>query len=433
MLAIREEGAGDPLVLVHGAGTSGAIWHRATPRLAARRRVIAPDLPGYGGSPAAGPGFALEEVADHLAAGLERAGVPARYDLVGHSMDGTATSTGRGARMVLICRVFVMTVLAREGTVPLPDGRRLAWSSGGDDDGVPVLYLHGAIGTPVRRTAALDLLIAELGIRYLAVSRPGFGRSDPCPGRRIADFPADVEHLADRLGLGRFAVVGVSAGGPYAIACARALDDRVVATAAVSSLSPLCPPHAGRWMPAHIRLGLRALARRPDLAARGGARVVRTLERHPQALARLATLGATPADRRLLDDGEMRQTAIESFLAAAAGGVQGMVEDYVTCCTAWGFDLREVLGEVHLWHGERDRFVPVEHARALAAALPRCRAQFDPEDGHFFFRRRVAEVLGALVAAVRGGARLASHPEPNGQPVGQPPPMARAAAATSSS
>ena len=62
--------------------------------------------------------------------------------------------------------------------------------------------------------------------------------------------------------------------------------------------------------------------------------------------------------------------------------------------------------------------MPVEHARALAAALPHCRAQFDAEDGHFFFRRRVAEVLGALVAAVRGGARLASDPEPNGQAVG---------------
>jgi pimeloyl-ACP methyl ester carboxylesterase len=316
--------------------------------------------------------------------------------------------------MVPICRVFVMAPAACEGTVTLPDGRRLAWSSGGDDDGVPVLYLHGAIGTPVRRTAELDLLIAQLGIHYLAVSRPGFGRSDPSPGRRIADFPKDVEHLADRLGLGRFAVVGVSAGGPYAIACARALHDRVVATAAVSSLSPLCPPHAGRWMPAHIRLGLRALARRPDLAARGGTRVVRVLERHPRALERVATLGATPADRRLLADGEMGETAIASFLAAASGGVQGMIEDYVTCCTSWGFDLGEVLGEVHLWHGERDRFVPVEHARALAAALPRCRAQFDADDGHFFFRRRVADVLGALVAAAQ-------------------PPKACAAAATISS
>jgi pimeloyl-ACP methyl ester carboxylesterase len=302
----------------------------------------------------------------------------------------------------------------REATVTLPDGRRLPWSSGGARDGVPVLYLHGAIGTPVRRTPELDALIGSLGLHYIAVSRPGFGRSDPCPGRRIADFPADVEHLADHLRLGRFAVVGVSAGGPYAIACASALPERAIATAAVSSLSPLCAPHSGRWMPVHLRIGLRALVRRPDLVARGGARAMRLLERHPRALGRLAYAGATPADRELLAAGEMSATAIDSFLAAAAGGVDGMIDDYVACCTPWGFDLPEVAGEVHLWHGERDRFVPVEHARAVAAALPRCRAQFDAQDGHFFFRRRVAEVLGALVAAAQ-------------------PPKARAAAATSSS
>ena len=211
-----------------------------------------------------------------------------------------------------ICREFLIrrplmaaAPATREGTVTLPDGRRLAWSSGGARSGVPVIYLHGAIGTPVRRTPELDALIAALGIHYIAVSRPGFGRSDPCPGRRIADFPADLEQLADRLGLGRFAVVGVSAGGPYALACARALPERAIATAAVSSLSPLCAPHAGPWMPVHLRLALRALVRRPDLVARSSVRVMKLLERHPRALGRLATLGATPADRRLLAGGEM--------------------------------------------------------------------------------------------------------------------------------
>jgi pimeloyl-ACP methyl ester carboxylesterase len=291
----------------------------------------------------------------------------------------------------------------REGTALLPDGRRLAWSSGGPQDGVPVLYLHGAIGTPVRRTPELEALIARLGIRYIAVNRPGFGRSDPCAGRRIADFPADLECLADRLGLDRFAVVGVSAGGPYAIACARALPDRAVATAAVSSVSPLCAPHAGRWMPAHLRFALRAMVRRPDLVARGGTRVMRLAERRPNALTRLASLGATPADRRLLAASEGGTAAIESFLATAAGGVRGMIDDYLTCCAAWGFHLREVLGEVHLWHGEQDHFVPVEHARVVAATLPRCRARFDADDGHFFFRRRLEDVLGALVAAFGPG------------------------------
>ena len=289
-----------------------------------------------------------------------------------------------------------------EATTTLRDGRRIAWSSGGPEDGVPIIYLHGAIGTSVERTPALDALIERLRIRYIALSRPGFGRSDPCPGRSIADFPADVERVADRLGLGRFAVVGVSAGGPYAIACARALPERVAATAAVSSLSPVCPPHAGSWMPVHLRLALRALVRRPELAARGGARAMRIVERRPRALARLARVGATPADRELLAAAEGGTAAVESCLAAAAGGVRGMIDDYLTVCSAWGFELRDVGGEVHVWHGERDRFVPVEHARAVAAALPRCQATFDARDGHFFFRRRLPEVLGALVAAVRG-------------------------------
>src|SRR6476646_8452301 len=86
MLAIREEGRGEPLVLVHGAGTSSAVWRRTMPSLAARRRVIAPDLPGYGCSPAAGPDFALPQRTDHLMAGLEGAGLHGPYDLVGHSM-----------------------------------------------------------------------------------------------------------------------------------------------------------------------------------------------------------------------------------------------------------------------------------------------------------------------------------------------------------
>jgi pimeloyl-ACP methyl ester carboxylesterase len=303
------------------------------------------------------------------------------------------------------------TALAtREGTVCLPDGRRLGWSSAGPEDGVPVLYLHGAIGTSVKRTPELDAVIAELGVRYISVSRPGFGRSDPSPGRRITDFPADVERLVDRLRIGRFAIVGVSAGGPYAIACARALPERAAATAAVSSLSPLCPPHTGRWMPAHLRFPLRTLVRRPELTQRAAARVMGSLERHPRALAQIVALGATKADRGVIGRVDTATAAVESFLATAALGVGGMIDDYVTCCGAWGFDLREVSGEVHVWHGELDRFVPVGHARALAAALPRCRASFHAEEGHFFFRRRLADVIGALVTAVRRPALVALAP-----------------------
>jgi pimeloyl-ACP methyl ester carboxylesterase len=140
MLAIREEGDGDePLVLVHGAGTSGAIWRRAVGLLAAPRRVVAPDVPGYGGSPPAGPGFALEEVTERLAAGLDEAGVAAPYDLVGHSMGGgiaillAARHPERVRRLVLVApagmAALPRTVAGLLGAVAAPYAvarRRLA-------------------------------------------------------------------------------------------------------------------------------------------------------------------------------------------------------------------------------------------------------------------------------------------------------------------
>jgi pimeloyl-ACP methyl ester carboxylesterase len=108
----------------------------------------------------------------------------------------------------------------REAEIGLRDGRRLTYLAAGDERGFPVLYLHGAIGSPRWRTPGLDSLIERLGIRYVVVNRPGFGGSDPSPGRTVAGFATDVEDLADGLGFERFSVVGLSAGAPYALACA---------------------------------------------------------------------------------------------------------------------------------------------------------------------------------------------------------------------
>ena len=92
------------------------------------------------------------------------------------------------------------------GAVRLPDGRSISFISAGPADGVPVVSLHGAIGSPRWRTPGLDELIDRLSIRYLVINRPGFGGSDPSPGRSVVDFASDlgqephrVPILADRL------------------------------------------------------------------------------------------------------------------------------------------------------------------------------------------------------------------------------------------
>src|SRR3990172_3369561 len=110
--------------------------------------------------------------------------------------------------------------------VKLPDGTMVGYAEAGDPAGPPVMYLHGSpssrleVGLPGIREAA-----EGLGLRVLAPDRPGMGLSTFCR-YSIADYPQLVRSFADALGLGRFAVTGVSGGGKEACARAWALGDR---------------------------------------------------------------------------------------------------------------------------------------------------------------------------------------------------------------
>ena len=287
----------------------------------------------------------------------------------------------------------------RVGSIRLADGRRLAFAAAGPDDGFPILYLHGAIGSPLRASPLLARTIDRLRLRWVCVQRPGFAGSDHQPGRTLLDFAGDVRQLARALGMSRLGLVGVSAGGPYALACAQRLPDLVGAVAVCSSLSPLCPPHAVPDLAARMRLPMRLIAARPRACTGALDAVMRAAHRHPRLVMRAMTVGAPQSDRVLLEDPEARATAVHGLLAATAGGVGGLVDDYLVCCRPWGFGPQDVATEVHLWHGAQDALVPIEHAWQLAAALPRCRAAFDPDDGHFFFRRRTPEILERLLRA----------------------------------
>src|SRR5262245_60446759 len=273
-------------------------------------------------------------------------------------------------------------------TVRLADGRSMALGDVGPRDGLPVLYLHGAIGAPLECRGELAMAIETLGIRLLLPQRPGFGGSEPQRGRTLLDFAGDREQAADALGLQRFAVVGVSAGGPYAIACGHRLADRV-RVAAVSSLSPLCAPVDVPGLPWRVRLPLRGIAAAPGLTARLGDAAIALVTRHPRVLERAMLVGAPPIDRRRVADPATRRDTQSAFLAATASGIAGLIEDHLVTSRPWGFALEEIRCEVHVWHGMADAFVPADHALHLVAGLPRCRAWFDPGEGHFFFRRRV--------------------------------------------
>jgi pimeloyl-ACP methyl ester carboxylesterase len=121
--------------------------------------------------------------------------------------------------------------------VELPGGRVLAADDVGDPAGTPVLYLHGAPDCRLARHPD-DGVAAEIGIRLVAVDRPGYGASDPLPIADPRAWAADVEGLVDRLGIDRFGVAAWSAGAPWAFGLAAALGDRVARIVTYGCLAP---------------------------------------------------------------------------------------------------------------------------------------------------------------------------------------------------
>jgi haloalkane dehalogenase len=91
-MAYVQEGAGRPIVLLHGNPTSSYLWRNVMPRLRGHGRVIAPDLVGHGDSAKLpGTGDARYSLAEHQAyvdAFLDELDVREDVVLVGHDWGG---------------------------------------------------------------------------------------------------------------------------------------------------------------------------------------------------------------------------------------------------------------------------------------------------------------------------------------------------------
>ena len=75
-------------------------------------------------------------------------------------------------------------------------------------------------------------------IRLIGVDRPGIGSSTPYQYDTIFAFADDLRTIADTLGIDKFEVIGLSGGGPYTLACAAAMPDRVVAAGVLGGVAP---------------------------------------------------------------------------------------------------------------------------------------------------------------------------------------------------
>lgn len=284
--------------------------------------------------------------------------------------------------------------------VEVDGSRTLAVETFGDPHGHPVFLLHGTPGSRVGPNPRTSVLY-RLGVHLIAFDRPGYGESTRLQGRRVASAAADVEAIADALGLAGIAVLGRSGGGPHALACAALLPDRVSRVAALVSLAPRNAEgldwYAG-MTPSNVRGYREAERGQHHFAAAFQARS-RRIRADPAGMIEGLVPELPPTDRMLVTDSGIRQRLISTYRQAFRNNADGWIDDVLAFTTDWGFKVEDIAVPTRLWHGADDQFSPVDHSRWLADRIPGAELYLEPGAAHFGAFRVLAEALRWAAAA----------------------------------
>jgi pimeloyl-ACP methyl ester carboxylesterase len=279
-------------------------------------------------------------------------------------------------------------------------GRALCVLESGSPEGSAVFALHGTPGSRAQWRGLVEDA-EERGIRLLTYDRPGYGGSDPAPGRRVADAAHDIASIADSLGIDRFAVHGGSGGGPHALACAALLPGRAVAVASLAGVAPWNAKGLD-WLDGMGQDNLdefqAILDGRAALVTYLRGQAEQMLAADPKEIAAALLSLLSPPDRAVLT-GEVAEFLHEATRLGIAERIEGWVDDDFAFVEGWGFAVEEISVPVQIWHGAQDQFVPVSHGHWLAERIPGAEAHIQDGDAHLTIQlSRIGDVHEWLLA-----------------------------------
>lgn len=291
-----------------------------------------------------------------------------------------------------------MSISNHVNQIVLSDGRRLAYEEYGDPNGKVVFFFHGAPGSRLLRHPDQSLP-ARLGLRIIAVDRPGYGLSDPRPRRSLLDWPQDIAELADSLRIERFTVMGVSGGGPHAAACAYKLPGRVSQAVLVSSPAPFDAPGIKQSLKFMQRLQFTLAVKAPWVVRLMMKSYIRAAQKAtPKQVLQKLEQDLPPSEVAMIKQPGMVDMVIADTLEAMRQGGEACAYEWGLMGRPWGFRPEEITVPVQVWQGDQDENGSLAMGQYLGRVIPRCSVTICPGEGHLLGLTRWAEILRALAA-----------------------------------
>lgn len=281
----------------------------------------------------------------------------------------------------------------------LSDGRQLGYRTGGDPRGRPVLVLHGIPGSRLLYVGDEGIWIRR-GLRLIQIDRPGFGASTPAPGMSFAGHGRDVAQLMDSLGVKRFAVLGWSAGTPWALALGESLPDRVERIAVVGALMPPDDPGVMSQVNARSRAMYWLALHWPNALGRVFQGMSWLFRKDPSAFFQSENKGHPKVDLDVIESPPMAQSLLLSLHETVRHGPMNMARELRRMASPWGIEWSRIEAPVRFWHGTADVDTPPAASRSLARRIRGAAVTEVAGEGHYLIVPRLEEILNWLCPAV---------------------------------
>ena len=286
-----------------------------------------------------------------------------------------------------------------EGNVAVRDGRRLSFAEYGSHTGPAIVWMHGTPGA--RRQIPFDAreYAEEHGLRIIGIDRPGIGSSTPYLYPNVLDWTRDLALLLDALGIDDARVIGLSGGGPYALAAGAGLPERIRGVGVLGGVAPTRGSDAVSGGPIQFAVRFAPLlsAGRVPLGV-ALTTAIRTVKPLAGAGLDLYAMMQPPGDKNLLSRPEFKAMFLDDLLNGSRFQTSAPLADLVLFTRDWGFDLADVGVPVRWWHGDADHIVPFRHGQHVVDRLPDATMSVIDGESHLGGLGIAAAVLSELVA-----------------------------------
>lgn len=270
-----------------------------------------------------------------------------------------------------------------EGNIAVGEDRQIGFAEFGNPQGRAVFWLHGTPGARRQIPTEARSFAARKNIRLIGIDRPGIGSSTPHQYENVLGFTDDLRTIADTLGINRFAVIGLSGGGPYTLATAAAMPDRVVMAAVLGGVAPLIGEDG-------ISSGLMELAKvvRPILEVADtpirwvAGSLIKLIGPFGSPALDLYARISPDGDRNLLSRPEFKAMFLDDLLNGSRKQLAAPFADIVVFARDWGFRLDDIKVPVRWWHGDADHIVPYAHGQHAVARIADAEMYTLPGESH---------------------------------------------------